>query len=149
MSAMASQITSLAIVYSSVYSSADQRMNQSSASQAFVRGIHRWPVSLVKLPSDEYQWNLLLILVNIGPAFLIHVIEVRCGLNTLRRRQNGRHFSRRYINAFSWIKRHEFWLRFHWNLFPRVRLTVQHWFRWRPGPSQATSHYLNQWMLVY
>ena len=43
--AMASQITSLAIVYSTVCSDADQRKNQSSASLAFVRGIHRWPVN--------------------------------------------------------------------------------------------------------
>ena len=41
MSAMASQITSLTIVYSIVYSGADQRKHQSSASLAFVRGIPR------------------------------------------------------------------------------------------------------------
>ena len=45
MSAMASQITSLTFVYSSAYSGADQRKHQSSASLAFVRGIHRWPVN--------------------------------------------------------------------------------------------------------
>ena len=45
MSMMASQITSLTIIYSTVYSSLDQRKHQSSASQAFVRGIHRWPVN--------------------------------------------------------------------------------------------------------
>ena len=45
MSAMASQITSLTIVYSTVYSRADQRKHQSSASLAFVWGIHRWPVN--------------------------------------------------------------------------------------------------------
>ena len=45
MSAMASQITSLTIVYSIVYSGADQRKHQSSASLAFVQGIHRWPVN--------------------------------------------------------------------------------------------------------
>ena len=45
MGAMASQITSLTIVYSTVYSGADQRKHQSSASSAFVRGIHRWPVN--------------------------------------------------------------------------------------------------------
>ena len=45
MSAMASQITSLAIVYSTVYSGADQRKHQSSASLAFLWGIHRWPVN--------------------------------------------------------------------------------------------------------
>ena len=45
MSAMASQITSLTLVYSAVYSGADQRKHQSSTSLAFVRGIHRWPVN--------------------------------------------------------------------------------------------------------
>ena len=45
MSAMVSTITSLTIVYSTVYSGADQRKHQSSASLAFVRGIHRWPVN--------------------------------------------------------------------------------------------------------
>ena len=45
MGAMASQITSLTIVYPTVYSGADQRKHQSSASLAFVRGIHRWPVN--------------------------------------------------------------------------------------------------------
>ena len=38
-------ISSLAIVYSTVYSAADHRKHQSSASLAFVRGIHRWPVN--------------------------------------------------------------------------------------------------------
>ena len=42
MSLMVSQITSLTIVYSTVYSVTDQRKHQSSASLAFVRGIHRW-----------------------------------------------------------------------------------------------------------
>ena len=65
MSTMASQINSLTIVYSTVYSSADQRKHQSSASLAFVnrlfrcrskktsklgvtgflRGIYQWPVN--------------------------------------------------------------------------------------------------------
>ena len=45
MGAIASQITSLPIVYTTVYLGADQRKHQSSASLAFVRGIHRWPVN--------------------------------------------------------------------------------------------------------
>ena len=45
MSAMASQITSLTIVYSTVYSRRRSKKHQSSASLAFVRGIHRWPVN--------------------------------------------------------------------------------------------------------
>ena len=45
MSTMASQITSVSIVYATVCSGPDQRKHQSSASLAFVRGIHRWPVN--------------------------------------------------------------------------------------------------------
>ena len=61
MGTIASQITSLMIVYSIVHSSADQRKHQSSASLAFVRGIHRgpvnsphrWPVMRKMLPLDD------------------------------------------------------------------------------------------------
>ena len=40
MGTIASRMTSRTVVYSSVYSGADQRKHQSSASLAFVRGIH-------------------------------------------------------------------------------------------------------------
>ena len=61
MGAIASQITSLTIVYSTVYSDADQRKHQSAASPAFVRGIHRspvnsphkWPVTRKMFPFDD------------------------------------------------------------------------------------------------
>ena len=61
MGAIASQITSLTIVYSTVYSDADQRKHQSSASLAYVRGIHRgsvnsphkWPVTRKMFPFDD------------------------------------------------------------------------------------------------
>ena len=60
MDAMASLITSLTIVYSTVYSDADQRKHQSSASLAFVWGIdrgpvnspHKWPVTRKMFPFD-------------------------------------------------------------------------------------------------
>ena len=45
MGTIASQMTSLTIVYSSVYSGADQRKHQSSASLVFVWGLHRRPVN--------------------------------------------------------------------------------------------------------
>ena len=45
MIAMASQITSLTIIYSTVYSGADQRQHQNSASLPFVQGIHLPPVN--------------------------------------------------------------------------------------------------------
>ena len=58
---MASQISSLIIVYSTVYSGADQRKHQSSASLASVRSIHRgpvnsphkWPVTRKMFPFDD------------------------------------------------------------------------------------------------
>ena len=35
-----------------------------------------------------------------------------------------------FSNAFSWMKRYKFLLKFHFGLFPRVQLTIfQHWFR--------------------
>ena len=45
MSVMASQITGVSTVSSNVGSGANQRKHQSSASLAFVREIHRWPVN--------------------------------------------------------------------------------------------------------
>ena len=61
MGAIACQITSLTVVYSTVYSDADQRKHQSSSSLAFVWGIHRgpvnsphkWPVTRKILPFDD------------------------------------------------------------------------------------------------
>ena len=60
MGEMASQITSLTIVYSTFYSGADQRKHQSPASLAFVQGIHgrpvnsphKWPVTRKMFPFD-------------------------------------------------------------------------------------------------
>ena len=61
MGAMASQITSLTIVYSIVHSGTDQRKHQNSASLAFARWIHRrplnsphkWPVPRKMFPFDD------------------------------------------------------------------------------------------------
>ena len=69
MGAIASQITSLTIVYSKVYSDADQRKHESSASLAFVQGIHRrgpvnsphkWPVTRKMFPFDDViMWRYI------------------------------------------------------------------------------------------
>ena len=61
MTMLASQITSLTIVYSTVQSGADQSKHQSSASLAFVWEIHRgpvnfphkWPVTRKMFPFDD------------------------------------------------------------------------------------------------
>ena len=73
MGAIASQITSLTVVYSTVYSDADQRKHQSSASLAFVREIHRgpvnsphkWPVTRKMFPFDDV---IMQIKVNSTPS---------------------------------------------------------------------------------
>ena len=57
MGAMASQITSLTIVYSTVYSGADQRKHQSSASLAFARGIHRSPQRASNAENVSIWWR--------------------------------------------------------------------------------------------
>ena len=61
MGAMAYQITSLTIIYSTVFSGADQRKHQRSARLAFVWGIHwwrvnspnKWPVTRKMFPFDD------------------------------------------------------------------------------------------------
>ena len=60
MIAMASQITGVSMVCSAVSSGADQRTHQSSASIAFVREIHRWPVnSAHKGPVTRKMFHLM------------------------------------------------------------------------------------------
>ena len=76
-------------------------------------------------------------------------ISLMC-INTLRLRQMDAISQTTFSNAFSLMKMFEFQLKFHWSLFPRVQLTIfHHWFRSWLGADQATSHYLNQWWLVY
>ena len=77
MGVLASQITSLTIVYSTVYSGVNQSKHQSRTSLAFVWGIHwwlvislhKWPVIRKMFPFDDvimvlailipyFQWNL-------------------------------------------------------------------------------------------
>ena len=61
MSAIASQIIGVPIVCPAIYSGADQRKHQISASLAFVRGIHRWlvdshheePIARKMFPIDD------------------------------------------------------------------------------------------------
>ena len=70
MGTISSQITSLTIVHSTVYSDANQRKYQSSASLAFVREIHRgpvisphkWPVTRKMFPFDDVimPWPFIL-----------------------------------------------------------------------------------------
>ena len=70
MATMMSQITSLAVVYSIVYSGADQRKHQSSAALAFVRGIYRGPVnSPHKWPATRKMFPFHDVIMNSGHAY--------------------------------------------------------------------------------
>ena len=83
MSAIASQITSLVIVYSTVYSDADLRKHQSSASLAFVRRIHRgpvnsphkWPVTRKMFPPDDVIMNKRVSSSHFIMGIAIHIIQ--------------------------------------------------------------------------
>ena len=66
MGTMASQITSLTIVYSTVWSVADQRKHQSSALLAFVRGIHRWPVN------SPHKWSVTRKMFPFDDVIMLH-----------------------------------------------------------------------------
>ena len=93
---IASQIPSLTIVYSIVYSDADQRKHQSSAWLAFVLGIHRWPVnSPQKRPvtrkmfpfDDAIMWSenctcyakLLYSFINYKIQFYMGLLNIKSG----------------------------------------------------------------------
>ena len=79
MTTIASQITSLTIVYSTIYSGADQSKHQSSASLAFVWGIHRgpvnsphkWPVTRKMFPFDDVIMGIRLLL----SCFMLNLIK--------------------------------------------------------------------------
>ena len=81
-------------------------------------------------------------------AFALINFDQDWWLNTLRPRQDGRHFRRHFQMHFFLMKMYKFLLRFHWNLFPRVQLMIfQHWFSEWLVAGQATSHYLKPWWL--
>ena len=78
---MACQITKLTIVYSTVCSGTYQRKHQSSASLAFVRGIHRspvnsphkWPVTRKMFPFDDVMMSPFQ-LTNLSSASAIQAV---------------------------------------------------------------------------
>ena len=70
-------------------------------------------------------------------------------LNTLRPRQNGRHFPDDIFKCIFLNENVSITIKFSLK-FPRAKLTIfQHWFGEWLGAKQATSHYLNQGWTVY
>ena len=102
MSAMASQFTGISMVYATVCSCADQRKHQSSASLAFMRGIHRSPViSPHKGPVTRKTFTYVCIPNNkIYREHTACTVQPPCfamfkaaRYNTLMQRQHCRHFA--------------------------------------------------------
>ena len=110
MKTMASQITSFTIVCSNGYSGADQRKHRSSASLAFVSGIHRWPMnSPQKGPVTRKLFPFDVVIVGIlEECHIKYAIWFCCvllsldyifawWLNSYSLDKNGRHFGRRHF----------------------------------------------------
>ena len=138
---LASQMTSLTIVYSNVYSGADQRKHQSPASLAFVLEIHRGPVN--SPPAKRNCFHLMTSSCSILTHFqwrcnaisnawfdqmvTWHVMEA---VYTLRPRQNGRHFPDDIFQCIFFNQIFEFQIQLDWSLFLRDQLTItEHWLR--------------------
>ena len=93
MGTMAFHITGLTIVYSTVYSGADQRKHKSSAPLAFVQGNHRgpvnsphkWPVTPKMLPFDDVIMKDS-ILYHASSSYIPMYSEMDCVLGTLYNR---------------------------------------------------------------
>ena len=121
MSTMASQITSLTIVYSTVYSGADQRKHQSSASLVFVRGSHRCPVnSPLKGPVTRKMFHLMtsscssyVDYILRGISIISFALSIHCGSESFAANWSLTHWGRDKMaaisrttlwNSFSWMK---------------------------------------------
>ena len=130
--AIASQITSLTIVFSTVYLDTDQRKHQSSASLAFVRGIHRrpvnsphkWPVTRKIFPFDDVIMRAC-VRVEVGCSSLYKGYSVTTrwkdtGYESYRCSQTNKFclILPRWVNA---------WIRKSWNS------TIKSWGQWPLG----------------
>ena len=86
MGILASQITSLKIVYSIVYSGGtDQRKHHSFASLVFVPGIHRWPVN------SPHKWQVTLKKFPLDDIIMCCLLGFTCSAFDLKKRKIMRH----------------------------------------------------------
>ena len=105
MGTMASQITSFMVVYSTVYSGADQGKHQSSTSLAFVRGIHR------ELVNSPHKWPVMRKMFSFDDIImsincLIHHPAHALATNTTKSHKNGSTMS---WNNIQWVKPRIYW----------------------------------------
>ena len=136
MSVIASQITSVSIVYLGVCSDTDQRKHQSSVSLAFVRGIHPRPVnSPHKGPVTRKMFSFDDVIMTLFRAVLCYVTYVAeplfnisqyLGMRFASEWPRGRHHS---YNDDSTLTRHGIFTTpvcHHWFTQPRFIKTLSH-----------------------
>ena len=105
-----------------------------------LQGVRVWATIVLTM---RYVWNTAQ--VALTKAFIQHVFLC---IESLNRSWSDVHVTD--ANAFTWMKMYELRLKISPKFVPMAPLTVfQHWFRNWLGANQATSHYLNQWLLVY
>ena len=140
MGAMASQITRVSTVYSTVCWGVDQRKHQSSASLAFVRGIHRWllnsphkgSVTRKMFPSDDVFMK--------GRDEWLHPTDMRSVvmLYGIPCYNGSRYREPRLYSGLT-----------HWGRVTHICVSINHhWFRYWLVAWSAPSHYLNQWLNI-
>ena len=111
MRTMASQITIVSVGYSTIYSGTKQRKHQSSASLAFVKGIHRWPVnSPHKWPVTRkmFPFDDAIMVSKATPNKIMHVLFVWFSILThlslvlhICVSESGQHWFRQWFVAYS------------------------------------------------
>ena len=106
MGTVASQVTSLASVYSTVHSSVDQRKHQSSATLAFVWGIHRWPVnSPHKWPVTRKMFPFDDVIMKHWMKYSVHPEPPQKSKHPLKRQNSWvRSLPPQFLRGF-WVKR--------------------------------------------
>ena len=120
---MAPQITSVSIVYSTVCWGADQRKHQSSASLAFVRGIHRWPVNSPRNgPVTRKMFPFIIgdalphLVTYLGPSKMAYNLQTTLLMYIIERKISY------------------FWYRYEMKFFPRIQLKIRYrWLQIRKG----------------
>ena len=119
MGVISSQITSLTIVYLTVYSDADHRKHQSSTSLAFVRGIHRgpvnsphkWPVTWKMFPFDDViMWGWVTNICISNPGYhCFRKWPVACTVPS--------HYLNQCWNIVNWTPRNKLQWTLNWNSY--------------------------------
>ena len=108
MGAIASQFTSLTIVFSTVYSDADHRKHQSPTSLAFERGTRRWPVnSPHKGPRTRKMFpfhDVIMILCCLLNDFCeLHLFTTLCLFHASQWRSDANH--QQLVSLSGWYQR--------------------------------------------